>query len=274
MDKQRLFVDMDGTLAVFKPVDTLETLYEKGYFLNLEPHENVVSAIKEIIKNNPEIEVNILSAYLTDSKYALDEKNAWVEKYLPEIPKENRVFVPCGANKRECIEGGVRPNDFLLDDYTKNLNDWQPPARGIKLLNAINHTRGSWSFDRIRFDRNPKDLALGIVGIMQGKERVIDEKFPRIDPNNLSGTEFIVQLPEDMQKKLAVALAKVEGSDLDIAMAGRLTDLEDCIDWRKVLKGDAPKEKINIKQMISLNKDESAKKPDSPSKVKSNDHEL
>lgn len=27
-EKQRLFVDMDGTLAVFTPVDELETLYE------------------------------------------------------------------------------------------------------------------------------------------------------------------------------------------------------------------------------------------------------
>lgn len=38
-DKQRLFVDMDGTLAEFKPVDTLEVLYEKDYFLNLKPNE-------------------------------------------------------------------------------------------------------------------------------------------------------------------------------------------------------------------------------------------
>ena len=34
--KNRLFVDMDGTLAVFKTVDTMETLYEKGYFKNLQ----------------------------------------------------------------------------------------------------------------------------------------------------------------------------------------------------------------------------------------------
>ena len=73
--EKRLFVDMDGTLAVFTPVDELETLYEQGYFLNLQPHENVVAAIKEIITKHPEIEVSILSAYLSDSKYALAEKN-------------------------------------------------------------------------------------------------------------------------------------------------------------------------------------------------------
>lgn len=175
-DRQRLFVDMDGTLAVFTPVDELETLYEKGYFANLVPHENVVAAVQDIIKNHPEIEVHILSAYLTDSKYALQEKNAWLDKYLPEIDQTHRVFVPCGSDKKDGIEGGIRPDDYLLDDYTLNLNDWQPPAKGIKLLNAINHTRGSWEHDRIRYDRDPSALADGIVAIMQGRERIFDER--------------------------------------------------------------------------------------------------
>ena len=174
--KQRLFVDMDGTLAVFKPVDELETLYEQGYFLNLEPHENVVEAVGAIIANHPEVEVNILSAVLMDSEYALAEKNAWLDKYLPELDAAHRVFVPCGSDKKEGIPGGIRPDDFLLDDYTKNLNDWEPPARGIKLLNAINHTRGSWAHDRIRYDRAPTDLAEGIVSVMQGREHIYDER--------------------------------------------------------------------------------------------------
>lgn len=173
--KQRLFVDIDGTLAVFKPVDTLETLYEKGYFLNLAPHENVVAAVKEIVTNHPEIEVNILSAYLTDSQYALQEKNEWLDRYLPEIDQTHRIFVPCGSDKKEGI-GGIRSDDFLLDDYTHNLNEWQPPARGIKLLNAINHTRGSWEHDRIRYDRTPTDLADGIISIMRDERRIFDEK--------------------------------------------------------------------------------------------------
>lgn len=72
-DKQRLFVDMDGTLAEFKTVDTLETLYEKDYFINLKPNENVLGAIKQLIAEN-DFDVYILSAYLTDSRYALEEK--------------------------------------------------------------------------------------------------------------------------------------------------------------------------------------------------------
>lgn len=179
MDKQarqRLFVDMDGTLAVFKPVDEMETLYEKGYFLNLTPQEKVVAAIREIIVNHPEIEVNILSAYLTDSKYALQEKNEWLDRHLPKIEQDHRIFVPCGTDKKEGIPEGIRSNDFLLDDYTKNLNEWQPPARGIKLLNGINHTRGSWPHDRIRHDRESKTLASCIVSIMRDERQIFDEK--------------------------------------------------------------------------------------------------
>lgn len=175
-EKQRLFVDMDGTLAVFKPVDEMETLYEEGYFLNLTPQENVVEAVREIVANQPDIEVNILSAYLTDSKYALQEKNEWLDRYLPEIDRNHRIFVPCGTDKKEGIREGIRSNDFLLDDYTKNLNEWQPPARGIKLLNGINHTRGSWLYDRIRHDREPQTLASCIVSVMRDERQIFDEK--------------------------------------------------------------------------------------------------
>ena len=62
--------------------------------------KNVVAAVKEIVTNHPEIEVNILSAYLTDSQYALQEKNEWLDRYLPEIDQTHRIFVPCGSDKK------------------------------------------------------------------------------------------------------------------------------------------------------------------------------
>lgn len=173
IERQRLFIDMDGTLAVFSPVNQLEALYEKGYFKNLLPHDNVLEAVKLIIGSYPEIEVNILSAYLTDSAYALNEKNAWLDKYLPEISRGNRIFLPCGSDKAEYVEN-LGENDFLLDDYTANLNSWEPPARGIKLLTDINNTKGSWESDRIRFDKPGNVIAKNVVSIMKHNQRIYD----------------------------------------------------------------------------------------------------
>lgn len=166
--KKRLFVDMDGTLAVFHPVKDLETLYEPGYFSKLSPIPNVVIAIRHIVRNHPEIEVFVLSAYLSDSQYALAEKNAWLNRYLPEIDARHRIFLPCGENKADYIPNGVHEFDFLLDDYTHNLSLWPPPGRGIKLLNGINHTKGSWQGNRLCCSRSPDPLQKSILAIMNG----------------------------------------------------------------------------------------------------------
>ncbi len=166
---KRLFVDMDGTLAEFKNVDTLETLFESGYFYNLAPQENVVGAIKQLVKEDNEIEVFILSAYLSDSKYALDEKNLWLDRYLPEINSEHRLFLKCGEDKREFIASKgneVTANDFLLDDYSFNLHSWEPPAKGIKLMNGINGNFGTWKNESLSFERSSEDLALCVKNIV------------------------------------------------------------------------------------------------------------
>lgn len=173
--KQRLFVDMDGTLSVFTPTDTFEELYEEGYFLKQAPLEHVVSAIRRIIYVNDEIEVYILSAYLSDSNFALEEKNAWLDDHMPEIDQGHRIFIPYGSNKMLAVPGGIRESDCLLDDYTVNLKEWQRQARGIKLLNGINHTKGTWQGDRISCERHPADLANIIISVMQGRKRVFDK---------------------------------------------------------------------------------------------------
>lgn len=168
--KKRLFVDMDGTLAEFKTVDTLEKLYEQNYFLSLKPQMNVINAVKDIIRNQPGVEVYILSAVLSDSKYALFEKNLWLDTYLPEIDSSHRIFPPCGMEKREFIGsvlGAVNNNDFLLDDYSANLHTWEPPAIGIKLMNGINGNNGTWKNEKVSFDQEPDVLAGQILSIIE-----------------------------------------------------------------------------------------------------------
>lgn len=165
--KKRLFVDMDGTMAVWNPTKKLEELYEEGYFKNLKPYEEVVEAVRYLVQNEPGIEVFVLSAYLSDSQYALAEKNEWLNTYLPEIDMQHRCFCHCGTDKSLAVPGGIRTTDHLLDDYTINLNDWCPPGVGLKLLNGINDTHKSWKGDRISRLQPAEDIANAIMRIIE-----------------------------------------------------------------------------------------------------------
>ncbi len=171
---ERIFIDMDGTLAEFHPVDTMEILYEKGYFEELPPHENVVNGIKTFMKENPETEVFILSSVLTDSPYAQEEKNAWLDRYLPEIGMENRIFLPCGIAKNEFVPGGVRENDVLLDDYSKNLHEW--PGKALKLMNGINGTKGSFQGEKISAEISAAEFAGRLVSFCEGEKEKVHEE--------------------------------------------------------------------------------------------------
>lgn len=143
----KLFVDMDGTLNVFQSVKRIEELYVKGRFLNATPHMEVIKAVDWLILNT-NIEVYILSAYLEHSEYALEEKNRWLDKYLSSITPENRIFVVCGESKADAVKnifGNLGKDDYLFDDYSVNLHDWESAGgTGIKLLTGKNSTRGTW----------------------------------------------------------------------------------------------------------------------------------
>lgn len=219
-DRQRLFVDMDGTLAEFKTVDTLETLYEKDYFLHLKPNENVLGAIKQLIADN-DFDVYILSAYLTDSRYALEEKNAWLDKYLPELPQEKRLFVPCGTDKSVSVPGLIRPDDYLLDDYTKNLSEWEPPAKGIKLINGINHTNGTWQGDKIQFTHAPEELSSMISDVMKGwthfyEDRIVTDSVTMHSTKNDNRGEYDIEITEVLQKVVSTKAASLQEAIQDV----------------------------------------------------------
>lgn len=141
MEKQRLFLDMDGTLARFHDqVNFLERMFEKDFFRNLLPFENMVQGVSQFIKSHPEIEVYILSAkVLGEPPYCESEKHTWLDIYLPEIPRERRIFTEIGRPKSAFIPGGITKNDYLLDDYNRGLNQWlYDGGKAVKCHNNIN----------------------------------------------------------------------------------------------------------------------------------------
>lgn len=141
MAKKRLFVDMDGTLARFHDqVNYLERMFEKDFFRDLEPFENMVEGVRQFIQAHPDVEVYILSAkVIGEPPYCEGEKHAWLDMHLPEIPRERRIFTEMGRPKAEFIPGGLTDQDYLLDDYNKGLNQWlYDGGKAIKCHNNIN----------------------------------------------------------------------------------------------------------------------------------------
>lgn len=79
-NKKRLFVDMDGTLAVWQSAKSIEDCFVKGYFKDLPPQDSVLNAVKRFIKANEEnLEVYVLSAVL-DTPYACSRKIRMVKE--------------------------------------------------------------------------------------------------------------------------------------------------------------------------------------------------
>lgn len=155
----RLFIDMDGTLAVWKQATCFEDLLQPGYFRDLPPYQTVLDAVKILCNTKPELDVYALSAYMPENPYAVHEKNAWLDAYLPEIDSEHRIFVACGSSKARAAANRLKTpcidNSFvLLDDYSVNLHEWKA-NRGscIKLRNGINGNGGTWKGESVtRFD--------------------------------------------------------------------------------------------------------------------------
>lgn len=163
----RIFVDMDGTLAKWNNVSS-DQLLEQGYYRNLEANQELVDEVNSLISQGED--VYILSCYLTDSEYAFNEKKEWIKEYLPELSEEKYILIPYSepeldkdgnvikdengkvkmvpTNKAEYLKENYSPitsKDYLIDDYTKNLLEWKAMGGvGVKYLNGINHTKGTW----------------------------------------------------------------------------------------------------------------------------------
>lgn len=216
-ERPRLFVDMDGTLAEWRNIkitfeeeeDTSpakimekldEVLYLPGYYKTLRPYTSVVSAVKNIIQKG-NIEVFTLSCVKEDKNGVSpkQDKDDWLDRYLPEIDKEHRIFVPDGKNKTEYIPGGLRHTDSLLDDYTKNLRDWDealdkigllPKGKAIKLLNDVNESKGTWQKTAVSYESSSEQIAADITDIIEKSLRIVHSS-PRKEIDKISHKDFI-----------------------------------------------------------------------------------
>ncbi len=160
MNKIKIYVDMDGCVAKWANV-SIEDTFQPGYFLNREPDRPLIDAILHLTK---EFDVEILSAVYTETTAKM-EKEKWLQIHgLGTIPA---TFVPYGKNKADYIHHDGM--SFLIDDYSVNLRQWssEPDHVGIKYLNGINSTKGTWDGFAVSHKMSPYYIARTIKGIIK-----------------------------------------------------------------------------------------------------------
>ena len=85
-----------------------------------------------------------------------------------------------------CI-GGIKPGDVLVDDFTKNLNEWQGVA--VKLYNGINGTHGTWQGFSIHNKMTPDKMVSQLDGIsmMESMKIRVQEQEQSVVRNKVAG---------------------------------------------------------------------------------------
>lgn len=202
---KRIYIDMDGTLCRFHDTEHqyIERMWEKGFYSGLKPFEEFVNAISLLIDRNPDLEVYILSAVLpTEPPFIEEEKRSWIHEHLPQLADERLIFVPAGADKSQYI-GTIDENCFLIDDYNKNLREWeQAGGLPIKFINDINNkglgAYGGekdqlWNGFAIEYNQSAMAICLGLENSLNIGERsheyygfkedvLLEELIPLIEP--------------------------------------------------------------------------------------------
>ena len=141
----KLFIDLDGTLARFNVRNALKRFdNEKGFFSKLLAYKGI-ETINQLALNG-----NVFIVSASPNEQADNDKLVWLSKYLPNVKQENITLCRLGQCKANVIQEkyqmSINEECLLLDDYTKNLIEWENfGGKGIKRLTSISdNSRGLW----------------------------------------------------------------------------------------------------------------------------------
>ena len=106
----RLYLDMDGTIVHFD-LDGAHDYDIKG------PLMNRINMLKELNKKYDNVTLYVLT--ICHENKQIKEKNDWLDKYFPEIKKENRVIIV--RDQRGPVSSGDCKRNYLNKLDTKDI---------------------------------------------------------------------------------------------------------------------------------------------------------
>lgn len=138
-----IYCDMDGVLADFnaQPNAVERFAVEPNFFEELAPIKENLRAVKTLIAKG--FNVKILST--SPNARANNSKRKWLAKHLPNLTKEQIIFVRPETPKIKALKGTERPLAVLIDDYHKNLTAWEQGG-GLLGVKITDHPENEFEF--------------------------------------------------------------------------------------------------------------------------------
>ena len=157
--RYRLFLDMDGVLAQYLTLDeigSIQRIYESGYFKNLPVLTGMTQAVRMLRKEDPDVEVHILSSVLPEEKNpsALSEKKLWLSRFFP-VEEERQHFVQYREGMSCKGEFAENKTDVLIDDDIVNLRAWEENGgTGVLMFNEV-RLKEWWPGQKLYYTPDP-----------------------------------------------------------------------------------------------------------------------
>ena len=123
--------------------------------------------LADLLRHDNRYEFKFCTAYI--SERSKKEKFTCLKKYFADLTKDEVIFVPYGESKFDYVKEVGEPGNVIciIDDYSDNLHDAEAHGvTGIKAMNGLNGTKGTWAGERISVYDHPVKNMMAIQRIM------------------------------------------------------------------------------------------------------------